>query len=182
MNETRPTVPPELEDVVNQVGEFIEYWGFKNIHGRIWVHIFLAEEFLDASELIERLGVSKALISMSIADLIEYDVIHVAGKTARGTVTYASNPNLLNVIMNVLRKRERRMLARFSAATRLLKSLPKSHPDRSIPVDAARVETLAEMAQTAESLLDAMLQLKPMNFATLTGFGEPPVTAPDKKP
>lgn len=181
MSELVRRVPPELEDVANQVGEFIEYWGFKNIHGRIWVHIFLSEELLDASELIERLGVSKALISMSISDLIEYDVIHVAGKTSRGTVTYASNPNLLNVIMNVLRKRERRMLARFSAATRLLKSLPKSQPDRSISVDAARVESLAEMAQTAESLLDAMLQLKPMNFDMLTGFGEPLATTPEKK-
>jgi DNA-binding transcriptional regulator GbsR (MarR family) len=170
MPELPRRVPPELEDVATQVGEFIEYWGFKNIHGRIWAHIYLSDKPIDAQELIERLGVSKALISMSISDLIDYEVIQVSGKTSRGTVTYVSTPDLMNTIMNVLRKRERRMLARFTSSTRLLKSLPKSQADRSVGIDAQKVESLSEFSKTAETLLDAMLKFEPAHFDLLATF------------
>lgn len=106
-------VPPEMEDVASQIGEFIEYWGFKNVHGRIWTHLFLAETPLDASDIVERLCISKALVSMSISDLLEYEVIQFAGKSERSTVLYKANPNVTSVIVNVLRKRERRMLSRI---------------------------------------------------------------------
>jgi DNA-binding transcriptional regulator GbsR (MarR family) len=173
MHEQPRRLPPELEDVANQVGEFIEYWGFKNIHGRIWAHIYLSEKPIDAQELIERLGVSKALISMSISDLMDYNVIQLAGKTTRGTVAYASTPNLVNVIMNVLRKRERRMLSRFTASTRLLKTLPKkSEQDRAFGIDLKRVDALSQFSETAETLLDSMLQFQPAHFDVLAAFTE----------
>ena len=166
-------VPPELDDVANQIGEFIEYWGFKKIHGRIWVTIFVSELPLDASDLIERLGVSKALVSMSIADLIEYDVIQISGKNHRGNNCYCSNPNLLGVILNVLRKRERRMLARLSSATRLLESLPQElNAKRELSISAKRIGLLDEMVRTAESALDAFLQLQPAHFESFRKFSE----------
>lgn len=119
-------IPPELEDVVNQIGEFTQHWGFKNVHGRIWVHLFLTSEPLDAADLIERLKISKALVSMSINDLIDYDVIQANGKSSRGSTLYRANPDVISVIENVLRKRERHMLSRISTATRLLKKLSNS--------------------------------------------------------
>lgn len=57
-------LPPELEDLANEVGDFICYWGFKKIHGRLWTHIYLARVPLDAGQLMQRLKVSKALISL----------------------------------------------------------------------------------------------------------------------
>ncbi len=176
MSERPLKIPPELEDVVNQVGEFIEYWGFKNVHGRIWAHLFLAPEPLDAADLIDRLGISKALVSMSISDLMEYEVIEIAGRTPRGTVTYRSNSELLNVIMNVLRKRERRMLSRVSSAVRLLQGLPTPAADeaRTVPVSQDRIEVLGKFVSSAENCLDAMLQLNPAHFEAFTEFCDIP--------
>lgn len=169
----RLQVPPELEDVASQIGEFIEYWGFKKIHGRIWLNIFVSEVPLDASDLIERLGVSKALVSMSIADLLEYDVIQVSGKNHRGTNCYCSNPNLLGVILNVLRKRERRMLARMASATRLLQNLPSETPKRrDVGISPTRIDLLNEMVHSAEAALDAFLQLQPAHFEAFRKFTE----------
>src|SRR4051812_25087650 len=121
---TRPparNVLPELEDLAEQIGEFIEYWGYKKVHGRIWTHLILSETPLDATALIRRLGISKALASMSLADLISPGVIYEAGRGKRGTILYAPNLNLTQVILNVLRQRERRMLARIAASFALLK-------------------------------------------------------------
>lgn len=160
---------PELEDVVTQIGDFIEYWGFKNVHGRIWAHLFLAGCPLDSNELIERLGISKALVSMSISDLMEYDVIRAAGKSDRGTIVYDCNPDLPTVIANVLRKRERRLLARLSAATRTLAALPREM-DGKCEVQHHRVEKLDGMIRTAEVTLDGLLMFRDVSFAPWAGF------------
>lgn len=166
-NRKKPS--PELEDVVSQVGGFIEYWGFKNVHGRIWAHLFLAGRPLDSNELIERLHISKALVSMSIADLAEYDVIRTAGKSERGTITYEYNPDITSVIANVLRKRERRLLARLSTATRLLAEMPREMDGRC-KVLHDRAEHLDQMVKTAETALDDMLMFRDVSFAPWSGF------------
>lgn len=160
---------PELEDVVTQIGDFIEYWGFKNVHGRIWTHLFLAGCPLDSPELITRLGISKALVSMSISDLMEYNVIRAAGKSERGTIFYECNPDLPSVIANVLRKRERRLLARLSAAVRALGTLPREM-DGKCGVEHGRIEKLDEMVRTAEITLDGLIMFRDVSFAPWATF------------
>jgi DNA-binding transcriptional regulator GbsR (MarR family) len=169
---------PELEDVVTQIGDFIEYWGFKNVHGRIWAHLFLAGCGLDSNDLIQRLGISKALVSMSISELMEYDVIRAAGKSERGTILYNCNPDLPTIIANVLRKRERRLLARLSAATRILASLPREM-DGKCGVTHERVEKLDGMVRTAESTLDGLLMFRDVSFAPFAAFHFEGKSTPD---
>src|SRR5690606_9879511 len=96
-------VPPEFEDLASQIGEFIEYWGFKKIHGQIWTHIFLSQNPIDATTLVKRLHVSKALVSLAIKDLMKYEVIQVVGQGTRRKVLFQSNPDLTRVICSVLR-------------------------------------------------------------------------------
>ena len=159
-------VPPELSDVAEQVGSFMEYWGFKNIHGRIWTHIFLSQEPVDAGALIRRLDVSKALMSMSLAELLDHDVIQVAGKSANSTTTYSANPDITHTITAVLRKRERRMLSRISSAA---KTLPASG-EGEVRLNPDRVQSLQAMIQTAEDTLDCVLGLKNFDFAQWSDF------------
>ena len=90
--------PSELDALAEQVGEFIQYWGFKKVHGRIWTHLWLSDHPLDAGDLGKRLQISKALVSMSIADLLEYDVIQEVGRGEQGTTLYRSNPDQTQVI------------------------------------------------------------------------------------
>lgn len=165
---------PELEEVANQIGAFIEYWGFKNVHGRIWAHLYVAARPLDASDLMDLLQISKALVSMSLADLMDYDVIQIAGKSERGTVTYRANPNVVTVVMGVLRKRERRMLSQISAATKVLKDRKQaaSTKGRTLDLDPARLKSLHEMVLTAEESLDTILELGDVSFAQWEQFDE----------
>lgn len=74
-NNRRLFVPAYIETLAEQVGSFIQYWGFKKIHGQIWTHVWLAKNPIDATTLVLRLEVSKALISLAIKDLVHYDVI-----------------------------------------------------------------------------------------------------------
>jgi DNA-binding transcriptional regulator GbsR (MarR family) len=170
-------IPPELEDVASQVGDFIEYWGFKKIHGRIWVHLFLAQKPLNAGELICRLKVSKALISMSLAELIEYEVIFCEGKCSSGTVLYRANADVTSVITNILRLRERRMLARISAAMKLLCEVKNQNKECHY-LDSERVKTLAGMIRSAEDNLDGILQFGSVAFDVWSEFSKCPQEEP----
>lgn len=167
MSDKPVKVQPELEDVATQIGEFIEYWGFKNVHGRIWAHLFLSATPLDAADLIERLQISKALVSMSLSELAEYDVVQTAGKSLRGTITYIANPNVTSVVTGVLRKRERRMLARIAAATKVLKEHRKQV---GVALSDERIDTMDEMVKAAEMSLDAILNLNEVDLAMFKQF------------
>ena len=166
----RPRIPPELEDVATQVGAFMEYWGFKGAHGRAWTHLFLAADPLDARALTERLGVSKALVSITLAELLDYDVIVLAGKGERGAQLYAANPRVTDVIAGVLRKRERRMLAQALAAARSLESVP---PTDSASIDPKRAQALIEMTAAAAACLDGLLKMDSAPFEGWTAFNLP---------
>lgn len=147
----------------------MEYWGFKHVHGRIWSHLFLSEVALDAGDLMERLQISKALVSMSLNELIEYEVIHFAGKGRHGAQLYRPNLNLTDVITGVLRRRERRMLSRLASASRLALELPSSEA-QPLNLSKSRLQALAGMVQAAEASLDAMLALSTADFAPWAQF------------
>jgi DNA-binding transcriptional regulator GbsR (MarR family) len=156
-------LPPELEELANEVGDFICYWGFKKIHGRLWTHIYLAKTPLDAGQLMNRLKVSKALISLSLNDLLKFDVIHENGKSARGTQVYIANPNVLDVILNVLRRRERKMLAKAEMGYKMLASLnPESIQRCNLQVE--RMESMGRMISEAQNALTSLLELATLDL------------------
>lgn len=154
-------VPHELEDLAEQVGDFIQYWGFKKVHGRIWTHLFLSNHPLDAGDLCKRLNISKALVSMSIADLLEYEVIQEVGKGEQGTLLYRANPDVTRVIFNVLRKRERKMLASVESSHALLVKTAGVDPKASGNLDPERIQYMGEMIRTAQGALETLISFGP---------------------
>lgn len=162
MSET-VVIPPELEDLANEVGDFICYWGFKKIHGKIWTHIFLSAQPIDAGQLMQRLAVSKALISLSLNDLLRYDVILESGKSSRGTQTYVANPDVLDVILNVLRRRERKMIAKAETSHKMLSSLnPESL--RRAALSSERIQAIGVIISQAQNALLSLLELSTVDL------------------
>jgi DNA-binding transcriptional regulator GbsR (MarR family) len=160
---------PEIQELASLIGDFIQYWGFKKIHGRIWTHIYLSEHPLDAAEIMKRTKISKALASMSLRDLMNYEVIQECGKSERGTTLYRANPDLINVILSVLRRREKKMLATISTAHSMVSQLPRREKEES-SLDEAKIQQMGELIQTAENSLEAILQLREINFGSWEKF------------
>jgi DNA-binding transcriptional regulator GbsR (MarR family) len=147
---------PEIDALACKVGSFIEYWGFKQIHGRIWTHLYLSNTPLDAGTLIERLGVSKALVSISLKDLLEYDVILPSEKTPGCKQSYVINPDIMGVISDVLRKREKVLLNDVQNALSILKTLPEECiEDNSLCPH--KISHLDKMVGDAQVMLDMFL-------------------------
>ncbi len=149
-------VPPELEELTERIGTFIQYWGFKKIHGQIWTHIFLAKTPIAATTLVKRLGVSKALVSLAVGDLIEYNVIRVAGKGSRRKIFLESNSNMSEVICSVLKMRERQLLSQIMASHQKFQQLPVEEK-KDLDVDQERATELGLMIEDAELALDSLI-------------------------
>jgi DTW domain-containing protein YfiP/DNA-binding transcriptional regulator GbsR (MarR family) len=147
---------PELDELAERVGEFIQYWGFKRIHGKIWAHLYLSEVPLDATTLVKRLRVSKALVSFSIHDLLEYNVIRQVARGRGRTVLYEANPDLTGIILNVLRLRERKMVTRIMGAAELLGRATPEMMD-GMKVSPRKLSEMREMIASAQSVLDFVI-------------------------
>ncbi len=154
----KPLAPPEVQELANQVGVFIQYWGFKSVHGRLWAHLFLSKEPLDAGALIKRLAVSKALVSMSLKDLLKYKVVRMAGKSPEGTALYDANPDVTGVILNVLKLRERKLIDRVSTACESLKSLSDDEMTKW-KLSNDRVRAMSDLVKTGRRTLESFLAL-----------------------
>ena len=155
---------PELQALAAEVGQFIHYWGFKKIHGRIWTHVFLANTPPDAATLMRKLNVSKALISLTLNDLLEFDVVRENGKSEKGTMTYTANPAVMNIIMEILRNREKKLVTEVQKAHSALQEM-ESDSLKSNDVNVERLIVLGTMVNLAQSALDAILSLGTLDFS-----------------
>lgn len=158
----------ELQNLAVEVGQFIHYWGFKKIHGRLWTHLFLANTPPDAAQLMKQLNVSKALISLSLNDLLEFNVIQEAGKSEKGRQTYVTNPQILDVIMDILRNREQKLLMHVQSAYK--KCAVSDLNDQDVNTD--RLIMLGQMIDLAQKALNCILDLGSLDLSAWNSVRE----------
>ncbi len=103
----RPAPDPLTRAVLHvgqAAGAFIEYWGFKSIHGRIWTLLALHREPLPQTELADLLGVSRSLVSTAMAELLEYGLVRAVDD--HRNAPYEAVIDIWPTIADVLRSRE----------------------------------------------------------------------------
>lgn len=153
---TSKTLPDELFQLEDSVGDFMQYWGFKKIHGRIWSHLYLSSEPLDTEELMQRLKVSKGLMSLAMRDLVHYEVIKQTATGKHGTVFYTANEDLQNVIFNVLKNREAKMLQTSKLVLEKLSKLKEQDLEKA-KLSRPRVKSALELTASAADILNLFL-------------------------
>ena len=162
----------QLNRLAEQIGNFIEYWGFKKIHGQIWTHIYLSPEPISALQLIERLQVSKALVSLAMKDLIHYHLINQTEDSLdKKNKFFTANPNVFEAIRFVLETRELHIINRITSEHRLLKELQKAGPGAM--VDEKKLKFLGQLIDGGETALLSLMKLTTINpsfFLALNSF------------
>ena len=160
---------PQVTELANQIGDFLQYWGFKRVHGRIWTILFLSKKSLDAADLRQRLKISKALVSLSIRDLLKYGVVLEDGKSSRGTVLYRAADDVRPAIMKVLQEREREMISRIERAHKDCETMDPLNLDR-LEIDTQRLRSLSQMIELASALVRNVLIVERTSPEILAGF------------
>lgn len=150
-------VQHKKQELAESVGEFIKYWGFKEIHGRIWVHVYLAPKPITAKELTQRLGVTKGLVSTALSELLAYQVIEKVHLGDARSPGYQSTTDLVEVIYNILRNRELRLTRKI---LNHINALAGEMEDNGSSENLTKLYKLRDMAQFAVDSLHHLLENK----------------------
>ena len=102
---------------------------------------------------------------------MEYNVVQVVGKGQRRKILLQANLDLISIISNILRQRERRMLAQIGAAHSVLSRLPTQFG--TMEWDEDRLASLGKMIESATGTLDSLIQAGLFLEGALSGIAEP---------
>ena len=91
-------------EVCDSIGDFIEYWGFKGIHGRVWALLALSTDPLAQVQIAQYLGVSRSLVSGVIAELVERGLVRSIDSSRNSP--YVALTDFWPTVASVLRSRE----------------------------------------------------------------------------
>lgn len=151
---------PELDFALEQMSELLHSWGFKRIHGKIWTLLALSTRSLDAADLIGSLSISKALVSISIRELLEVRAVLDVGRSERGTRLYQANTNLQEIAFHVLKSREAKSFEQIqSALQRVREVAPESLRAQEISLDKVSDLSLT-IKNGSESLVTLLSSLQ----------------------
>ena len=154
-----PKQNPELKALAKLVGAFIEYWGFKEVQGRMWCYLYLLEEPLSSLQLGQLLEISPALVTQSVQVLLEYRVIEKAEKGVNGVLRYRANPNVAEAISSVLSRRESVLLGKIDVAqARVASARRKKSKERAPQVNGERLEQVGHWVSLAHLVLEAGIE------------------------
>ncbi|MFN8847919.1 MAG: GbsR/MarR family transcriptional regulator [Bdellovibrionales bacterium] len=160
---------PELCVLAEEIGKFIQYWGFKKIHGQIWALVFLSEKPLNSTYMTKKLRVSKALVSLAIKDLLNYKVLEIVEKKNK-EIYFQSNPDIFSVINNVLKNRESKMLESIREKYETVAAQDPSL-NQDYELSQSRLGEMGFMIMAAQETLKSMIA---------NGFNEVPQTPADE--
>ena len=167
-------VLPEVEALATQVGRWGVNLGYKQVHGRIWCHLYLSGVGMDAGTILRRLRISKALVSISLKDLKAVGAVEIAGKSPRHTQLFRANPDILAILRAVLRTRELPLLEGLHAAASRLAQVSEAGQVEGM-VNPLRSTRLREFLAGSRDFLKNVLDNSANTSGSISGLVPPPV-------
>ncbi|CAN5847550.1 hypothetical protein BH11MYX3_BH11MYX3_37900 [soil metagenome] len=168
------TVDPAVLKVADAVGALIEAWGFKRNMGRMWAVLYLEDHPLNATDLVERLGISTGAVSMLLTELQEWGAIKKAWVVGERKEHYEAETNIWKMVSRVFRERElqwvKTAMDAFEGASTELAA--HTGADARHQLIATRVTGLTQLAQVGAHLLESMLQGEAIDSLPIKTVGE----------
>lgn len=158
-NPARDRLNRRVLQVTAAVGAFIEYWGFKAVHGRVWALLALRSEPMAQTEIAEFLGVSRSLISGSVAELSRQGLVAATGD--HRNAPYEAVLDVWPVIKDVLRGREWMLLesTRLALESAVEELEVAEAQGMEVPWDLPRMRLLLSMTELSQALLKILFTI-----------------------
>jgi DNA-binding transcriptional regulator GbsR (MarR family) len=150
----RPAAPPpaplaEWERLATDaVGTTIQFWGFKQNHGRVWALLYLRDRAMDASEIRALLGLSKGAVSMVTNELERWRVIHRVRLPGEALGRFRAETELGKMITRVIAEREATLVSRVVGE--LAEATHRAKAAHAAAAELARLERLGAVAHSAQ--------------------------------
>ena len=153
------SLPPHLYRACEAIGQVMELWGFKRIHGMIWMYVFLQEEPVSAQEIRHGLGISSGLVSMTLAELHHWDVVHRQTVPGDRKDYYTAEFNIWRPILKVLREREYYQITTALDALRDVRESLDLKRDPGLAYAAKQLDFLIQAGELGRSLIGQFLDV-----------------------
>ena len=158
------TQESDFKEFSDAVGDFIRYWGFRRIHGQLWTQIYLSKIPLSGVQLMRKLGVSKALVSPGLSELVKLKLIFAEQADGR-TKTYTANPDVFGVIREVLKTREQHLITKAQKSFDELNQRIASSGS-NYGIEESRLKSVGEMIAAATVAIDLVIKSADCDAAT----------------
>lgn len=146
--------------VCDAVGAYIEGWGFRSIHGRVWALLAMRDGPMAQAEIAETLGVSRSLVSLAISELTQFGLVR-ATSDARNA-PWEPTWDVWPTITDVIRSREWMQMERARQALEAALSEAQFARESGTPSpwDERRIRLLLTMTEFAQTTLRAILSVR----------------------
>jgi DNA-binding transcriptional regulator GbsR (MarR family) len=156
--------------IVETIGDFIKFWGFSKHHGRIWALLYISEVPLNSRDIQSHLEMSSGLVSMSIKELLHWDVLLKVSIPRDRKDYYRANADVWHMITKVMREREYQLIQMSMRG--LDDALGEIETDEAVSPERLaylkpRLEALIELAETFATFLSMLLNQAEANIQDL---------------
>ena len=149
----------QVLDACDAVGAFVRWWGFKEIHGRVWTLLALRGAPMSQAEVARLLGVSRSLLSGTMAELATYGLVRQTSEHHKAP--FEAVVDVWPIITSVLREREWMLIeqARVSLEAAALAAERLEHRGAEVLWPAQRIRFLLSLTEVAQSFLRVVLHV-----------------------
>lgn len=163
------------------IGQVMEGWGFKKVMGSIWAFLYLCPEPASAKDICQTLGISPALVSITVQELLRWQVVRKLSPLGQRRDYYVAEHDVWKMIKKVLREREYRHVESVKGeliqGLKALEDETKSRPDlksrRTCQFQKVRIEELAHVTDIALNLLDGLIDDGKVDISPIHGMLQP---------
>ncbi|MFH1130417.1 MAG: MarR family transcriptional regulator [Pseudomonadota bacterium] len=154
---TLHNITPWEAQIADAVGHFIEYWGFKRNHGRVWALLYLRGLPLTSNQIQKTLGLSKGAISMITRELEQWGVLHRVRSPDSNPWKFVAETDLMAMVSRVLQQREANIILRIKTDLKTAEATARATGNlQSDELD--RISRLTKLASLAESALQLFVR------------------------
>lgn len=146
--------------VCDAAGGFIEYWGFKAVHGRVWTLLALRGAPMPQSEVAKFFGISRSLVSTTMSELVERGLVRPTSDERNAP--YEALIDVWPVISDVLRGREWMLVeqARVALDAAIEEAELMIANGEDVAWDVSKLKVLASMTDMAQNFLQMLIRLR----------------------
>jgi DNA-binding transcriptional regulator GbsR (MarR family) len=150
VQDRHPALEEVHESMLDGLSQLSDYFGFSKVMGQLYGALLLSGEALSLDDMMERLSISKASVSMNMRTLEHMGMVRqvwLRGKSGRRKY-YEAETDFMQIITNILSGREMRDVDRAISVMNENTALLKSEMGAMDEADRAEAELFVErMAQ-----------------------------------
>jgi len=154
-----------IKHTCEAIGQIMESWGFKKILGMTWAFLYLCPEPASAKDICKALNISPALVSITIQDLLRWQVVKKSSPVGKRRDYYEAEHDVWKMIRKVFMEREKNQMemvhAKLETALASLNAEGKQRLDlkskRTCQFQKLRLEDLKSITEVAQGLLDGFI-------------------------